>query len=117
MVDVVLVLLIIFMATAPLIHRRAVNVNVPATSQNSPKATKAITVFFSGDNRILVDKNEVKAEALAPEFKRLLLLDPTMAVMVAAEAGLPYGEVVELLDNVRAAGVKKVALEVRAKKK
>ncbi len=115
LVDVVLVLLIIFMATAPLIARRALQVNVPKTAHNEPKATATLQIFFTAEREIQMEKNKLAVDALGPELERRLLLDPSLHVSVAADKALPYGDVVALLDVVRGAGVKKVALEVQRK--
>jgi biopolymer transport protein ExbD len=116
LVDVVLVLLIIFMATAPLIQRRALNVNVPRAAHHERRATRALAVLFTEDRRVLVEKESLALDQVSGALRRRLRVEPDLQVSVAAEAGLPYGEVVALLDEVRGAGVKKVALEVRAKK-
>jgi biopolymer transport protein ExbD len=115
LVDVVLVLLIIFMATAPLIHRRALNVNVPKAAHSEPKATQTLQLFFTAEREVLLDKDKVSLEALSQELANRMRLDPALHVSVAADKIVPYGEVVGLLDTVRGAGVKKVALEVTTK--
>jgi biopolymer transport protein ExbD len=115
MVDVVLVLLIIFMATAPLIHRRALNVNVPQSAHGESKATATLQITFTAEREIYVEKAKYPLDKLEPELRLRLRLDPALHVSVAADESLPYGEVVKMLDLVRGAGVKKVALEVKAK--
>ncbi len=112
LVDVVLVLLIIFMATAPLITRRALAVSVPKAATGE-RATQSLRVTQTGDRQVLLEKAPHTLATLARELKLRLRLEPDLAVSVAAEEGLPYGAVVELLDTIRAAGVKRVALEVR----
>jgi biopolymer transport protein ExbD len=115
MVDVVLVLLIIFMATAPLIQKRAVNVNLPKSAMGQKKATATLQLFFSADRQVLIESVKVTPESLETSLKERLRLDPAMNVSVAADKTVPYGEVVGLLDVVRRAGVKKVALDVSAR--
>ena len=114
LVDVVLVLLIIFMATAPLIARRAVAVNVPRAATGE-RATAALRVTYAADRTLLLEKTTFTIEALAAELKDRRRLEPGLSLSVAADAGLPYEAVMELLDTIRAAGVKKVALEVASK--
>jgi biopolymer transport protein ExbD len=114
-VDVVLVLLIIFMAAAPLIHRRAMNVNVPRAAHHEPKATDTLQIQFTAQSEILMEDKKYSLPELEQALSRRFRLDPALHVSVAAEKTVPYGNVVELLDAVRAAGVKKLALEVRRK--
>jgi biopolymer transport protein TolR len=111
LVDVVLVLLIIFMATAPLIQRRAIGVNVPKAATGE-KATAALQVFFNADQQILLEKTPQTLESLTRALKERKLLEPDLRVSLSAEGALPYNRVVEVLDAVRSAGVAKVALEV-----
>jgi biopolymer transport protein ExbD len=115
MVDVVLVLLIIFMATAPLIQKRAVNVNLPKSAMGQKKATATLQLYFTADRQVLIESVKVTPEGLETALKERLRLDPAMDVSVAADKTVPYGEVVGLLDVVRRAGVKKVALDVSAR--
>jgi biopolymer transport protein ExbD len=114
LVDVVLVLLIIFMATAPLIARRALTVSVPRAATGE-KASSSLQVTLTADRVIHLEKSSFTLAGLSQELKIRQKLEPDLRLTLAAEAGLPYGDVVELLDTIRAAGVKRVALEVRPK--
>ena len=115
LVDVVLVLLIIFMATAPLIQKRVMNVSVPRAARSEPKATATLQLLLSLDRVVYLEQAPFTPAQLSEELKARLRTDPGLYVSVAADKGVPYGEVVDLLDVVRAAGVKKVALDVQAK--
>jgi hypothetical protein len=68
LVDVVLVLLIIFMATAPLIARRAIAVNVPRAATGE-RATAALRVTYAADRTLLLEKTAFTLVTLAAEFK------------------------------------------------
>ena len=114
LVDVVLVLLIIFMATAPLIAKRALTVNVPRAATGE-RASASLQVTLTADHKILLEKSLFDLAGLLPELKSRQALEPDLRLTVAAEEGLPYSAVVELLDTIRSAGVKRVALEVRPK--
>lgn len=115
LVDVVLVLLIIFMATAPLINRRSLSVNVPRAANNEPKATATLQIQYTADREIILEKDKCSVEKLGAELTQRLRLDPALHVSIAADKTIPYGDVVALLDVVRGSGVKKVALEVQRK--
>ncbi len=114
LVDVVLVLLIIFMATAPLIAKRALTVNVPR-SATGERASASLQVTLTADRKVLLEKSLFDLAGLLLELKNRQALEPDLRLTVAAEEGLPYSAVVELLDTIRSAGVKSVALEVRPK--
>ncbi|OGS42077.1 MAG: hypothetical protein A2506_09165 [Elusimicrobia bacterium RIFOXYD12_FULL_66_9] len=115
LVDVVLVILIIFMATAPMIARRAIKVEVPRVAKSDKAATEALNITLDAAHRLTIGGRVVDL----PELKRLLSAavasHPDQAVSLSADKTLAYGEVAELLDAVRASGVRKLGLEVRRK--
>jgi biopolymer transport protein ExbD len=115
LVDVVLVLLIIFMATAPLLNRRSLSVNVPRAAHTETKATKTLQIQFTADRKIMVETAEMTVPDLDRQLRERQAADPTLHVSVSADQSVPYGEVVGLLDVIRGAGVKKLALEVKPK--
>ncbi|HRY28785.1 MAG TPA: biopolymer transporter ExbD [Elusimicrobiota bacterium] len=115
LVDVVLVLLIIFMATAPLLMRRALSVNVPRAAHNEPKATATLQIQMTAVGEVSVEKKKLDLEQLDRMLRERLLTDPALHVSLAADKTIPYGEVVGVMDVVRGAGVKKLALEVKSK--
>ena len=114
-VDVILVLLIIFMATAPLIQRRAVSVNVPQASNTQPKATATIKVVYNDKKELFLEDDKILPEELENQLKIMVKADPFLHIALLADQGDSYGEVVGILDIIRASGVKKLALEVRPK--
>lgn len=116
LVDVILVLLIIFMATAPLIHRRTVNVNVPKMAHSEPKATQTLKLILNEKREILLADDKLSKEDLKLQLGVMFRADPLLHISILADQTIPYGEVMELLDIVRGVGIKKVALEVRTKK-
>lgn len=112
LVDVTLVVLIIMMATAPLIARRAIKVDVPRAAHHDRTATDALTVALDGARALTLSGRSVTRDQLIKELSEAVRLSPEQPVTVAADKSLPYGEVTSLLDDIRAAGVHKVGLEV-----
>ena len=115
LVDVVLVLLIIFMATAPIIARRAIKVEVPRVANAGKAATDALAVALDGSRQLTLSGRAVTPEQLVDALKQAVAASPEQPVTLSADKSLPYGDVAELLDRVRSAGVRKVGLEVRRK--
>jgi biopolymer transport protein ExbD len=115
MVDVVLVLLIIFMATAPLIARRAITVQLPKSAKAERAATETLRVELNGKREILLEGRKLSAADLERELKRIVETQPAAHVAIAADQALPYGEIVALLDSVKGSGIKRIGLEVRPK--
>jgi len=115
LVDVVLVVLIIFMATAPMIARRAIKVDVPKVSKSDKTATEAIAVALDGKRQLTLAGKPATLDELRKMLSAAIALKPDQAVTLSADKTLPYGDIAELLDAVRSAGVKKVGLEVQRK--
>ena len=115
LVDVVLVVLIIFMATAPMIARRAIRVEVPRVAKSDKSATDALAVALNGKHELTLSGKSTTLDELKKSLTAITAVKPDVPVTLSADKTLPYGEVAELLDAVRSAGVKKVGLEVRRK--
>ncbi len=109
LVDVILVLLIIFMATAPLIQRRTLSVNVPKVAVSEPKATATTNIVIDENRDILLGDQKIEKNDLKYQLGIMHKADPLLHIAILADEKLPYGEVVELLDLVRGIGIKKVA--------
>lgn len=110
LVDIMLVLLIVFMVTAHFAAQSGIKVNLPkaATAQAPASASLMVSADRGGALRLMgqtVDLNGLKAN-LARESKR----DPGVRVTLAADGGLAYRQVIELLDAIKQAGVTRVAL-------
>ena len=115
LVDIILVVLIIFMATAPLIHRRAIKVDVPSAAHHERAATEALQIVFNAKKEIFLSGKKVTAEELARLMAGFVASDASVHVSMSADKAVAYGEIVSLLDIVRGAGVKKIGLEVARK--
>lgn len=116
LVDVILVLLIIFMATAPLIQKRSLGINVPKAAHSQAKATETINLSMDAQRRIRLEDQEVSLQDLPSRLEALAKADPAVHLAIQADEAISYGEVIELLDDARGAGVKKIALEVRSQR-
>ena len=115
LVDVVLVVLIIFMATAPMIARRAIRVEVPRVAKSDKSATDALAVALNNKRELTLSGKPTTLDELKKVLSAATAAKPDQPVTLSADKTLPYGDVAELLDAVRSAGVKKVGLEVRRK--
>ncbi len=117
-IDVMLVLLVIFMVTAPMLPPGQIDVPSAGQSNSPPESLVEIRLQTDGQMR-LVTRNLSKAfdrtigkRDIAPVLRELG--DPaTLAVLIAADKTIPYGEVVEIMNTVRAAGSTRVGLMVK----
>ena len=110
MVDVMLVLLVIFMVTAPLLTV-GVEVDLPKSQASLLKEQVeplAITVDASG--RIYLQDTEVELDALAPRLIAITGANPDVRIYVRGDKAISYGRVMEVMGTVNGAGFTKVAL-------
>ncbi|MFL5535861.1 MAG: ExbD/TolR family protein [Gemmatimonadales bacterium] len=109
LVDVMLVLLIIFMITAP-IMQGGVDVELPRAEARplSPKERMVVTVNRSG--RIFIDQTPVSYTDFRVTFRSLVATRKPTGVYLQADSRVAYGEVVRVLAVIRTAGVQNVGL-------
>ena len=109
LVDVMLVLLIVFMITAPMMQG-GVDVELPRAEARplDPREGLVITVDRAG--RVFVDQTSVSYADFRVTFPSLVAARKPNGVYLRADNGVPYGNVVRVLAVIRAAGVQKVGL-------
>ena len=119
MVDVMLVLLIIFMVITPMLqHGQSVDlakVNSPTAMPDADKED-ALIVAVMRDGRIYFGNDQIQADQLTNKIKDRLASRVDKRVYVKADARAKYGSVVDVVDNVRAAGVDDLGLLTDQKK-
>ena len=114
MVDVMLVLLVIFMVTAPLLTV-SVPVDLPkTTAAKVTEPTKPIVVSINRDDAVFIGDQEVAAGDLEARLAALAAEDPSRVVYVRGDRAIPYGRLMDLLGQVNAAGFAKVSLLAEA---
>jgi biopolymer transport protein TolR len=110
LVDVMLVLLVVFIVTAPLLTN-AVKVNLPQTATTSPiEQKKSVTVSVDAQGKIYVDRGEVDLAALEGQLTTLHRADPDIAVHLSADQAVHYGLVAKAMSAVDRAGVTKLSV-------
>jgi len=110
LVDVMLVLLVIFMITAPLLTA-GVQVDLPKTSAAAVQGQdEPIAVTIDRRGRIFIQESEVTLDTLAPRLSAVTQNNRDIRVFVRGDQGIPYGQVMSVIGAVHAAGFSKVAL-------
>jgi biopolymer transport protein ExbD/biopolymer transport protein TolR len=119
MVDVMLVLLIIFMVITPMLQKGVsvdmAKVNNPVPMQDADKED-ALLISVMRDGKIYFGSDRVEADALTQKVKDRLANKVDKRVFIKSDARARYGNVVEVVDNVRSAGVDDVGLLTDQKK-
>ena len=109
-VDVMLVLLIVFMVTAPLLTV-GVPVDLPKTKAGQISADAApLVVSIKADGALYLQETAIDAEALIPRLSAVAEANPDVRIFVRGDRAVPYGEVVELMGRIQTAGFERVAL-------
>ncbi len=109
LVDVMLVLLIVFMITAPMM-RGGVDVELPRAEARPLSPKEGMVVSVNRDGRIYVDQTQVSFRDFRVTFRSLVATRKPSGVYLQADARVPYGEVVRVLAVIRGAGVQNVGL-------
>jgi biopolymer transport protein ExbD len=110
LVDVMLVLLVVFIVTAPLLSN-AVRVHLPQTANTSPvEPKKSVNVSVDAQGKLYLDRSEVTLAGLESQLTTLHRADPELAVHLNADQAVNYGLVAKAMSAVDRAGVSKLSV-------
>ncbi|MGB3862068.1 MAG: ExbD/TolR family protein [Candidatus Aminicenantaceae bacterium] len=112
LVDVMLVLLIIFMVTAPMMQS-GIGVNLPQAETNSSPAEEGLTMTITQDRYIHIGESPINIFLLENKLKEYFYGKERKVVFIKADESLPYGYVINVLDVTKKAGVEVVGLVVK----
>ncbi|MCB1556315.1 MAG: protein TolR [Alphaproteobacteria bacterium] len=110
-VDVMLVLLVVFMITAPLLTA-GVKVDLPKSEARAiaDQDNKPLEITVTKDGALFIGETEVKRDRLVNLLSAMTDGDPERRIFIRADEGLAYGQVMDVLGALNKAGFKKVAL-------
>ena len=110
LVDVMLVLLIVFMITAPMLTV-GVQVDLPETKANQLNSdADPLIITINKDREIYIQDSVVSPENLIPRLKAISKVNSKTRIFVRGDNLLPYGEVIGVMGQIQSAGYEKVAL-------
>ncbi|MBM4227439.1 MAG: biopolymer transporter ExbD [Gammaproteobacteria bacterium] len=110
LVDVMLVLLVVFIVTAPLLTN-AIQVDLPETEQTqSPDDDNAVTVSVDAKGIIFVEKKQIAPEDLTRALQDLKLQRPDVSLFLQADDAARYGIVAKVMASIERSGVSRVSV-------
>lgn len=109
LVDVVLVLLLIFMLTAPMMYR-GIDVNLPKAAAKPTAVEERMVLTVTKDRALYLNDRRVAPGTLETQLRIAFQKRTDKTLYLKADAGLPYGAVVETMDRVRRAGIERLGM-------
>ena len=110
LVDVILVLLIIFMVTAPMLQM-GIDVNLPKVKSKSVDVTEEkLVLTITGAKEIFINKNRIPLNDLRTKLEAIFTSRIDREIFMLADKSIPYGFVIEVMSEVRKAGVDKLGM-------
>jgi biopolymer transport protein TolR len=116
LVDVMLVLLIIFMVTAPLIQR-GIDVRLPVARRATEVAGERVEITipdsFKQSQLLFIGKDQVRSQVFQERVRQLMEHRSDKQVFLRGDAGVQYQDLMDVIDMLKAAGVEKIGMVAR----
>lgn len=110
LVDVMLVLLVVFIVTAPLLTN-SIPINLPKTESVAPVEQKdPLVVSIDGQGKLFINKDEIQRDLLETNLKAAKEKAPDVRVQLQADDGVNYGEVARAMASIERAGITKLSV-------
>ena len=115
LVDIILVVLIIFMVTAPMFMKPTINVNLPQAASGESTAPSKLNIALTADGKINMNGSFVDEGVVLQRAQEEVAKNPEVQAIISADKDVPHGRVVGILDIVKGSGVKKFAISIDKK--
>ena len=113
LVDTCLTLLLIFLMASPVVTH-GIKVNLPKASSAQMAIPEQLVVSMNPEGQIYLNSSEVTRSEMVETIKRFLVEDDQKPVIVKADESIAYGQVVAVIDDLKRAGVRLVAMAAQA---
>jgi biopolymer transport protein ExbD len=110
MLDIVFIMLIFFIVTTSFVKEAGIQVNKPEANQANKEPSANIFIAIRDTGEVWMDKRQVDVERVAANLERMLAEQPTDLVVIQADKEAEHGRVVEVMDQVKEAGIDKISI-------
>lgn len=111
-VDVVLVLLVIFMVTAPVLMKDSLGIHLPKAAAADQKTSASLGVAVTRQGQILINGELATPESVTDQVKQALAANPDVHALISADADARHADVVKAIDLVKSAGMEHFAIQI-----
>lgn len=112
LVDIILVVLIIFMVTAPMFIKPSINVNLPKAATGDQTTPSKLNISITADGKLNLNGVFTDEATISNKAKEEAAKNSEVQAVISADKDVAHGRVVGILDIVKAAGVKKFAISI-----
>lgn len=112
LVDIMLVLLIIFMLTAHLIAKQAIEVELPRASQSTTLPPTTVTVTLTRDGALYLNGVQATPDQLRSQVQDAVKKDPKTQAIIVGDKAVSHGRVVWVLDTIKGLGITSFAIQI-----
>jgi biopolymer transport protein ExbD len=118
MIDIIFFLLVFFMvSTLSMTINRGIQVNLPKAASSQKDLQESFNITVMQDGTLFLNKEPISLEALGQQVKASAEKDPELVVIINADDQALHGAIVSVMDEVRLAGVSRLAIAVRPERR
>ncbi|WP_376692679.1 ExbD/TolR family protein [Wenzhouxiangella sp. EGI_FJ10409] len=110
MLDIVFIMLIFFIVTTSFIRETGVEVDKPMAITAEPRPQGNVLIAIRDNDEIWMNKQQIEIHEVRPEVERARAENPESAVVLIADRGARTGMLVEVMDQVQAAGISRISV-------
>ncbi len=112
-VDILLVILIIFMVTAPIVMRPSLKIQLPEASSGDKTEYTPFQLSVSAKDQITLNGQAIQFENLKTLAEDFIAKNPDGQAVISADEKVPHGDVIAILDQIKLGGIKRLGLSIR----